>query len=1027
MNPTPPDPPPEPGADLLAGRYRLGEPIGQGRSTVYRAEDVRLRRPVAVKEVQLFVAGPEDVERTRSRAIREAHAAARIGNPRAVTVFDVVEERGSIWLVMELIDAPSLAELVAEQGPMEHHRAAQVGLDVLHALDAAHTVGVVHRDVKPANVLVTPRDGAKLTDFGVARIRDDTQVTATGLIIGSPAYMAPEQAKGDRAGPAADLWSLGATLYFAVEGESPFPGTSAIAVATAVVYGAHRPPAHHGPLTAVIERLLSKEPIDRPTPGEVRRALVAAAGQGSGAGAPEATAILPRGVGPSARPGSPPVPPAGPEPARRGGRRRRAGRPQRGSGPQPASTAPAGAVPGPAAAVPGPAGAVPGPAAASAAAGSAAGASAVGGAAAAGGAGVAAGAADDSNRTDVYPASLVSPPTRGATAPSGRAVDPAPTGAAAAHVADPAAEAGADAVPARAEVADAQVTDREGGTDPVYARTGASGPIEDASREPLADRVAATDAEPATTDLDASAAGTEGSGVPAAARARGVERVDPLVEPPAPDERDAVEAPDDTPPGGRAGEQGRTSRPGAGRRSGAAAGSGVSLVGAARAPEGWAPEEGVTIIPPVGPDAAPANAPATAPAARTDAQAPTKAAPTVGAERVGPAEPAATGPVGRASPDPVLDEPAPAGPAPTIPGPATGAGTGPAAGGTAGGVAAGAIAGGAGAAALAAKRASSGPAASTPVATPAGTEAPAPATGGRPTVGRPTVGRPTVRRSTVARPTGAPPVGRGAAGGGPVRGRPGGPTEGPRRPPRKALLVLAAVVLAVLGVAALAWMSNTADNGPGEGAVDDTPNSTGADAGTQGGTGTEGGAGADGTGATATTADRATSPPTAPGTTTSAPTTTTTGEGTVPDGWTRFDDPEGAYRIAVPPGWNAAPGSRDHTVYIRQPGTGTYLLVEWTPNPQPDPVADWRNQAEYFASRHSGYEELRIEQYTYRDYNAAMWEFRFQDGGTQLHTANLGFVAAGRGYALYFQTHEEDWASSQQTYAQFREAFSPAR
>jgi hypothetical protein len=247
-------------------------------------------------------------------------------------------------------------------------------------------------------------------------------------------------------------------------------------------------------------------------------------------------------------------------------------------------------------------------------------------------------------------------------------------------------------------------------------------------------------------------------------------------------------------------------------------------------------------------------------------------------------------------------------------------------------------------------------------------------------------------------------------------------------------------VLAVLGVAALAWLSNTVDDGPPEAAVDDTSgdagsdagtsDGTGSDAGAQGGTGsdagTQGGTGSEGTGGPATTADQATSPTTAPGATTTPPTTTTASEGTVPDGWTPFADPDGTYTIAVPPGWEAAPGSRDRTVYIRQPGTGTYLLVEWRPDPQPDPVADWRNQADNFASRHSGYEELRIEPYAYRDYNAAMWEFRFQDGGAQLHTANLGFVAAGRGYALYFQTREENWASSQQTYAQFREAFSPA-
>ena len=240
---------------------------------MFRAEDVRLRRPVAVKQVQLLPEGPDDSVGTRHRAMREAHAAARLSDPHVVTVYDVLEERNSIWLVMELVDAPSLSQLVADEGPLDPARAARIGLDVLGALTSAHGVGVVHRDVKPANVMVLPGDRAKLTDFGVAKMRDDTQVTATGLVIGSPSYMAPEQARGERAGPAADLWALGSTLYFAVEGVPPFSGNNAIAVATAVVYGLPRPPERAGPLTPLLRSLLAKEPADRPGPEAVRRAL----------------------------------------------------------------------------------------------------------------------------------------------------------------------------------------------------------------------------------------------------------------------------------------------------------------------------------------------------------------------------------------------------------------------------------------------------------------------------------------------------------------------------------------------------------------------------------------------------------------------------------------------------------------------------------------------------------------------------------------------------------------------------------
>jgi eukaryotic-like serine/threonine-protein kinase len=256
----------------LAGRYWLGAPLGRGRSTVFRAVDARLDRRVAVKQVEL-VAGQEDVERVRRRALREAKAAARLHNPRVVTVFDVVEEAGSIWLVMELIDAPSLAQVVVDGGPLPHPRAARIGLDVLTALQAAHAVGVVHRDVKPANVMVQAGDRAKLTDFGVATIRDDSRVTATGLIVGSPSYMSPEQAQGSEVGPPTDLWSLGALLYFATEGEAPFNAGSALATASAVVYGEPRPAQYGGPLTDIIARLLTKDPDARPNASQIRAQL----------------------------------------------------------------------------------------------------------------------------------------------------------------------------------------------------------------------------------------------------------------------------------------------------------------------------------------------------------------------------------------------------------------------------------------------------------------------------------------------------------------------------------------------------------------------------------------------------------------------------------------------------------------------------------------------------------------------------------------------------------------------------------
>jgi hypothetical protein len=288
--------------ERLADRYDVGDALGQGRSTVYRAVDTRLRRQVAIKRVALL-SGAEDVEQVRTRALREAQASARLNNPSAVAVYDVVEEDGAIWLVMELVDGPSLARVVEDDGPLPHQRTAAIGFRVLDALEAAHLVGVVHRDVKPANVLVPAGDRAKLTDFGVATIRDESRVTATGLIVGSPSYMAPEQATGGDITAATDLWSLGALLYFAVEGVPPFQEATALATATAVVHADPRPPERPGPVHALVARLLVRDPAGRASAGEVRMALSRVAREEGPRPAPDEPAA-------TARPARPPVPPA---------------------------------------------------------------------------------------------------------------------------------------------------------------------------------------------------------------------------------------------------------------------------------------------------------------------------------------------------------------------------------------------------------------------------------------------------------------------------------------------------------------------------------------------------------------------------------------------------------------------------------------------------------------------------------------------------------------------------------------------
>jgi tRNA A-37 threonylcarbamoyl transferase component Bud32 len=266
--------------------------------TVWRATDTLLQRPVAVKEVQLPVAVPEEErEVTRSRVLREARAAARISHPGAVTVFDVVEEEGRPYIVMELVEAPTLEEVVRSDGPLDEARAATIGLEILGALEAAHAQGIVHRDVKPANVMLPSAGPAKLADFGIASVKGDPKLTATGLVLGSPSYMAPEQAKEDVTAAASDLWSLGATLYFAVEGAPPFDRGQAISTLTAVVAERPRTPERARALLPALDALLEKEPSQRPGPEALRRML-----EGAAAGAGPVSEMKTTAVAPSPAP-----------------------------------------------------------------------------------------------------------------------------------------------------------------------------------------------------------------------------------------------------------------------------------------------------------------------------------------------------------------------------------------------------------------------------------------------------------------------------------------------------------------------------------------------------------------------------------------------------------------------------------------------------------------------------------------------------------------------------------------------------
>ena len=264
---------------LLVGRYRFDKLLGHGgMGWVWAAHDETLGRDVAVKEiVPPPDLTPEQREQIRRRALREARAAARIAHPSAVTVYDVVEEGGQPYIVMQLLPPRTLADVLLEDGPLSPAQAARIGVDLVEALDTAHQAGVLHRDVKPANVMLSESGRAVLTDFGIATVEDDPTLTTTGMLVGSPAYMAPERARGERPTPAADLWSLGATLFAAVEGQPPFRRDGQLPTLNAVLTEQPPPAEHGGPLRPVIAALLHRDSAARPSAPEARDLLLRAA------------------------------------------------------------------------------------------------------------------------------------------------------------------------------------------------------------------------------------------------------------------------------------------------------------------------------------------------------------------------------------------------------------------------------------------------------------------------------------------------------------------------------------------------------------------------------------------------------------------------------------------------------------------------------------------------------------------------------------------------------------------------------
>jgi serine/threonine protein kinase len=303
---------------------------------VWRARDELLSRDVAVKEIiwppQMDAA---ERETARRRALREAQMAARLNHPNVVRMYDIFEEDGRPWIVMEFIPHRSLRDIVATGGPLSPGQAAHIGLGILAALRAAHEAGVLHRDVKPGNILLGPGGRVVLTDFGIARAYGSPALTLTtpDILVGSPSYIPPERARGGQAGTAGDLWALGASLYAAVEGRPPFDREGAVASLTAVVTDDPEPASHAGPLWPVISGLLRKDPDARLSAAEAEQMLRWAAeanhappepepepGPGGGPGLFRATAPEPRSPDVAA----PPPEPLAQAPGRAGaGRRRR--------------------------------------------------------------------------------------------------------------------------------------------------------------------------------------------------------------------------------------------------------------------------------------------------------------------------------------------------------------------------------------------------------------------------------------------------------------------------------------------------------------------------------------------------------------------------------------------------------------------------------------------------------------------------------------------------------------------------------
>jgi hypothetical protein len=263
------------GPRVVAGRYTILNELGRGgMGIVWLAEDTMIGRHVAIKELHLPDGVPLSERQVfEERVLREARTAGRLNDPAVVTVYDVVQESGATYIVMELIQAPTLTDMVRERGPLPAEQVAKLADQLISALDSAHQAGIVHRDVKPSNIMLAANGRAKLTDFGIAQSLDDPRLTNSGILIGSPSYMAPERIRGEEASASSDLWALGAVLFFAMEGYSPYDRPTTAATMHAILNEIPYLTRGQGALASVITGLMVNTPQARLTSGQVRGLL----------------------------------------------------------------------------------------------------------------------------------------------------------------------------------------------------------------------------------------------------------------------------------------------------------------------------------------------------------------------------------------------------------------------------------------------------------------------------------------------------------------------------------------------------------------------------------------------------------------------------------------------------------------------------------------------------------------------------------------------------------------------------------